>query len=91
MSTVAECTLPCKDLRVTRRGIAALYVLTSRWRAGGENEGDAALIRNIYAGRFAREHVLRSVACLSPLDHAARSWKTQLYLLNAIKIDDLNK
>lgn len=71
-----------------------MYVLTSRRRAGGENEGDAAFIRNIYAGRLAREHVLFCCMrpCLPPLDHAPQhARRRRNFALNAIKIDDLNK
>lgn len=48
VSTIVVCTLPCKDLRVTRRGIAACTCLH---HGGGQRRKrrDAAFIRNIYA------------------------------------------
>lgn len=71
ISTVAECTLPCKDLRVTHRGISSPRIRAYITMVDNRRKRRyAALIRNIYAGRLCpRAHVL---FCCTRVSSAAR-------------------
>lgn len=65
VSTIAECTLPCKDLRVTRRGIAACTCLH---HGGGQTEKTKGCC--IYPQYICRAFVSASTCCLTACVHA---------------------
>lgn len=58
VSTITECTLPCKDLRVTRRGIAACTCLH---HGGGQAEKTKRCC--IYPQYICRAFVSASTCC----------------------------